>query len=413
MWNNRDILGKISIMNESNTTQKIIEQSQEIIQKLDINFFPQVQSWLNSLYLSKYGNFVNTLYFDIPLGNILAAFFSFFFFLLLRKLFATIVIRFLQPLTTISRNNYDERILLALKGPLTFVFIIIGTRLFFALLFWETDFINNIISSMIAYNLFWALYELINALRGIVYHFTSRINPELSYEVGNFILAILKGIVLIIGLASVLQVWGINVGGLVAGLGIGGLAFALAAKDTAANIFGSVALLLDKSIRIGEWIKIGDVEGTVEDIGMRTTKIRSFGKSLITLPNQMIANSPIENFSRRGVRRIKMTIGVTYNTTSEQMAQILCDIKEMLKTHPSIAQKETMLVNFTSFDDSSLAIFIYTFSNTANWAGYMNIREDINLKIMKIIEENHSSFAFPSQSLYVESLPQLNTSTNN
>lgn len=413
MWNNRDILGKISIMNESNTTQEIIEQSQEIIQKLDINFFPQVQSWLNSLYLSKYGNFVNTLYFDIPLGNILAAFFSFFFFLLLRKLFATIVIRFLQPLTTISRNNYDERILLALKGPLTFVFIIIGTRLFFALLFWETDFINNIISSMIAYNLFWALYELINALRGIVYHFTSRINPELSYEVGNFILAILKGIVLIIGLASVLQVWGINVGGLVAGLGIGGLAFALAAKDTAANIFGSVALLLDKSIRIGEWIKIGDVEGTVEDIGMRTTKIRSFGKSLITLPNQMIANSPIENFSRRGVRRIKMTIGVTYNTTSEQMAQILCDIKEMLKTHPSIAQKETMLVNFTSFDDSSLAIFIYTFSNTANWAGYMNIREDINLKIMKIIEENHSSFAFPSQSLYVESLPQLNTSTNN
>ena len=397
-------------MNENNSTQtqEIIEQSQEIIEKLDINFFPQVQSWLNGFYLTRYGEPFSSLYFNIPLGNIIAAFFSFFFFLLLRKLFATIVIKFLQPLTRRTKNSYDERIVLALKGPLTFLFIIIGTRLFFALLFLETPFINNIISSMIAYNLFWAFYELINALRGIVYSFTSRINPELSYEVGNFILAIIKGVVLVIGLASILEVWGINVGGLLAGLGIGGLAFALAAKDTAANIFGSVALLLDKSIRIGEWIKVGEVEGTVEDIGMRTTKIRSFEKSLITLPNQVIANSPIENYSRRGVRRIKMTLGVTYNTTSQQMEQILLDIKSMLKNHPSIAQKETMLVNFTSFDDSSLGIFIYTFSNTANWAGYMNIKEDINLKIMKIIEDNDTEFAFPSQSLYVESMPNIN-----
>ena len=392
--------------NNSTQTQEIIEQSQEIIEKLDINFFPQVQQLLNDLYLKPYGDFFTQQFFDIPLGNILAAFFSFFFFLFLRKLFAALVIKVLQPLTKRTQNNYDERILLALKGPLTFVFIIIGVRLFFALLFWETEMINNIISSMIAYNMFWVLYELINALRGIVYHFTSRINPELSYEVGNFILAIFKGIVLIIGLASILQVWGINVGGLIAGLGIGGLAFALAAKDTAANLFGSVALLLDKSIKIGEWIKIDGVEGVVEDIGMRTTKIRSFGKSLITLPNQVIANSPIENFSRRGIRRIKMTIGVTYATSSEQMESILTDIRTMLKTHENIAQKETLLVNFTSFDDSSLGIFIYTFTNTANWDRYMNIKEDINLKIMKIIEENNSDFAFPSQSIYVENMPK-------
>ena len=402
-------------MNENNTTQtqEIIEQSQEIIEKLDINFFPQVQSWLNILYGSQYGEFFNTLYFNIPLGNIIAAFFSFFFFLLLRKLFATIVIKFLQPLTKMTNNSYDERIVFALKGPLTFLFIIIGTRLFFALLFLETPLINNIISSMIAYNLFLAFYELINALRGMVYSFTSRINPELSYEVGNFILAIIKGVVIVVGLASILQVWGINVGGLLTGLGIGGLAFALAAKDTAANIFGSVALLLDKSIRIGEWIRVGEVEGTVEDIGMRTTKIRSFEKSLITLPNQVIANSPIENYSRRGVRRIKMTIGVTYNTSSQQMQKILEEIKEMLQNHKRIAQKETMLVNFTTFDDSALGIFIYTFSNTSHWESYMKIKEDVNLKIMKIIEDNDAQFAFPSQSLYVESLPQPNTSTNN
>jgi MscS family membrane protein len=392
-------------MHENNVTQ-----TQEIIKKLDINFFPQVQNLLNQLYQIEEVSFLNQLYFNIPLGNILAAIFSLIFFLTLRKLFATLTIKVLQPLAQRTKTYYDDRILSALKGPLSFVFVIIGVRLFFALLFIETTFIEQLIDTMIVYNLFWAIYELTHALRGAVYHFTERFNPELAYEMGNFILTIIRGVVLFVGLGSVLQVWGINVAGLVAGLGIGGLAFALAAKDTAANLFGSIALLLDKSIRIGEWIRIDGVEGTVEDIGMRTTKIRSFGKSLITLPNQVIANSPIENFSRRGVRRIKMTIGVTYSTRSEQIEKILTDIRTMLRNHENIAQKETMLVNFTTFGDSSLNILIYTFSNTANWAKYMEIKEDVNLKIMKIIEENGSDFAFPSQSLYVESLP---TPTNN
>ena len=399
-------------MPETNTTQteEIIDKSQEIIDKLDINFFPEVQQLLNKLYNSPIGDYFNELYFGIPLGNIIGAVFSFFFFLLLRKLFATLIIRVLHPFTKRTKTYYDERILSALKGPLSFVFIIIGIRLFFALLFLETDFINHIISSLITFNVFWAIYELTFALRGGIYHFTAKLNPELSYEVGNFILAIIRAIVIAIGAGSLLQVWGINVAGLVAGLGIGGLAFALAAKDTAANLFGSVALLFDKSIRIGEWIKIDSVEGVVEDIGMRTTKIRSFGKSLIMLPNQVIANSPIENFSRRGVRRIKMTIGLTYGTNSEQIANIVEDIKTMLRSHEGIAQKETMLVNFKSFGDSSLDIFIYTFTNTSNWAKYMDIKEDINLRIMKIVEDNNSSFAFPSQSIYVESMP---TSSDN
>jgi len=392
-------------MNETNTTQ-----TQEIIKKLDINFFPQVQNWLNDLYQIKEFSFLNEIYFGLPLGNIITAVFSLFFFLMLRKLFATLTLTVLQPLAKRTKTYYDDRILSALKGPLSFVFVTVGVRLFFALLFIETPFIETLIDAMIVFNLFWAIYELTHALRGMVYHFTERFNPELSHEMGNFILTTIRGIILAVGLGAILQVWGINVAGLVAGLGIGGLAFALAAKDTAANLFGSIALLLDKSIRIGEWIKIGDVEGVVEDIGMRTTKIRSFNKSLITLPNQMIANSPIQNFSRRGIRRIKMTIGVTYATSSQQMENILTDITTMLRGHEGIAQKEMMLVNFISFDDSSLSIFIYTFTNTANWAKYMDIKEDVNLKIMKIVEDNNSDFAFPSQSLYVESLP---TSSNN
>ena len=394
-------------MNENNSTSTDV-----IIDKVDINFVPYVQSQLNNLYNSGNIPFLTEHYGTVPLGNILAAILSLIIFFTLRELFATLTIKVLQPLAKRTKNYYDDRILSALKGPLSFVFLTIGFRLFFELLYIETPFIEKLIDSMVLFNVFWAIFALVHALRGAVYHFTERFNPALAHEMGNFILTIIRGIILAVGLGAILQFWGINVAGLVAGLGIGGLAFALAAKDTAANLFGSIALLLDKSIRIGEWIKIGDVEGTVEDIGMRTTKIRAFGKALITLPNQVIANSPIQNFSRRGVRRIKMTIGLTYSTNSQQMESILTDIRTMLRSHEDIAQKETMLVNFTSFDDSSLGIFIYTFTDTANWARYMDIKEDVNLKIMKIVEDNHSNFAFPSQSLYVESLPNNEPNIN-
>lgn len=383
-----------------------ITQTHEIIKQLDINFFPQVQRGLNFIYRHEDGTFFSQLIFNIPVGNILGAVLSLLFFLMLRKLFANLTIKILQPLASRTETFYDDRILSALKGPIAFVFVTIGVRLFFALLFLETDLIKNLIDTMIVFNVFWALYALIYALRSAIYHFTQRLNPELAHEVGNFLLNIIRGIFMAIALGTILQIWGINVAGLIAGLGIGGLAFALAAKDTAANLFGSIALLLDKSIRIGEWIRIDNVEGIVEDIGMRTTKIRSFQKSLIMLPNQMIANSPIENFSRRGIRRIKMTIGLTYNAKSEQIEKIVLDIKSLLQNHEGIAHNETLLVNFTTFDESSLNILIYAFASTSNWEKYLNIQEDINLKILKIIEKNHATFAFPSQSLYIENLPK-------
>ena len=389
---------KISEM-ENNTTQ-----SEQIIETLDLHLDSYIQTLMSNLYSSEYGAFFAQSFFHIPLANILIAFIALFFFLFLRKLFTKLTITILHPLTKTTKTFYDDRILSALKQPISFSFVIIGVNLFFSLLFLETEFIKNIIDSMIMYNIFWTLFLLTYALRDIVYNFTNRFNPELSYEMGNFILSIIRGVIIFIGIGAILQLWGINVAGMVAGLGIGGLAFALAAKDTASNLFGSIALLLDKSIRIGEWIKIDGIEGVVEDIGMRTTKIRSFQKSLITLPNQLIANSPIENFSRRKIRRIKMTIGITYSATSEQIESIVSDIRTMLRNHEGISQNKTLLVHFTSFDDSSLGIFIYTFSNTASWSKYMEIKEDVNLKIMKIVEKNNAEFAFPSQSLYIEQI---------
>ncbi|MEA1953472.1 MAG: mechanosensitive ion channel family protein [Campylobacterota bacterium] len=382
---------------ETNATQAL-----DVINDLDLGFAEVVQHWLTPIYTSKYGDFFQQNIFDIPLANLLLAITVFLFILLLRKVFTLVVIVFLQKLTKYTKTYYDDQIVSALKQPLRFAFIIIAIHLFFLLIFKETQVIKNILNTMVIYTIFWAILSVAEVLRGVVYNVTCQFNHELSKEIGDFILTILKILIMGVGLGAMLQVWGINVTALFASLGIGGLAFALAAKDTAANLFGSFSLLADKSIRIGEWIKVKGVEGTVEAIGMRTTKIRSFQKSLITVPNHIVANNPIENFSRRGIRRIKMHIGLTYNTNSQQMLQIIDEIKFLLQEHEGISQKDSLMVNFDSFGDSALNILVYTFTNTSNWANYLEIREDIQLKIMKIVEDNSSSFAFPSQSIYVE-----------
>jgi MscS family membrane protein len=391
---------------ENNTTkalEKIDTESINVINVLDDSIIGTVQSQLAPLY-EKFPVLSSTI-FDIPVANLIAATVSFFLILLLRKFFTKIVLSFIQQLTQKTETYYDDRVISALKGPIRFAFVIIALHIFFLLIFKETDLIVKILDTLIVYTLFWAILAIVEALRGVIYHATERFNPDLSKEMGNFIVTILKILIGGIGLAAMLTVWGINVTALIASLGLGGLAFALAAKDTASNLFGSFALLADKSIRIGEWVKVGGVEGVVEDVGMRTTKIRSFQKTLITVPNQLVANQPIENFSRRGIRRIKMHIGLTYDTTSEQIIRIKSDIEQMLRSHEGISQKDSLMVYFDSFGDSSLNIFIYTFTATANWAKYLEIREDIHIRIMQIIEDNGSSFAFPSQSIYVESLP--------
>jgi len=382
-------------INQSNTLN--------VLDGLDMNLDLLVQASLVPAYNAF--PFLSKTIFGIPLGNLLAAIIIFIFFLVLRRFFSFIIIGFLQKLSKYTETYYDDKVISALKDPISFTFIVIGVHFFVALIFWETQNIKHILNTLIIFNIFWAIIAITDALRGVFHQTTARFHSDLSKEMGDFIVKIVKIFIGGIGLGAMLQVWGINVSALIASLGLGGLAFALAAKDTASNLFGSFALLADKSIRIGEWIKVGETEGVVEAIGMRTTKIRSFEKSLITVPNQLVANTPIENYSRRGIRRIKIRIGLTYSTSSEQIHKIVEEIKYMLHTHEGISSKDTLLVNFESFGDSALNLFIYTFTRTANWDKYLDIREDIHYKIMQIVEENHANFAFPSQSIYLEQTP--------
>lgn len=346
--------------------------------------------------------FLQTDIFGATLGNIILAAIILLFFFFLRRVFVFTVVSFLQSLVKRTKNYYDDRIVSALKGPFGLAFVLIGLHISLALITNENTIIKNVSNTLLVFNAFWAIMALSEAFRGMVYSATERFNKESSTEIGGFIITIIKILIGALGLSAMLQVWGVNITALIASIGLGGLAFALAAKDSASNLFGSFSLLADKSIRIGEWISVDGNEGIVEDIGMRTTKIRAFDKSLIIAPNQLVANSPVYNFSRRGVRRINISIGLTYSTTKAQIIKIVDEIRSMLEMHEEISKKDTLLVNFESFGASSLNIFIYTYATTADWKKYLQIRQDVHIKIMDIVENNGAAFAFPSTTLYVE-----------
>ncbi|WP_457600388.1 mechanosensitive ion channel family protein [Hydrogenivirga sp.] len=350
-------------------------------------------------------DYLNYVVLGIPLYRIALAILVFLLSVVFRKLFILIVLRYVHRFTRRTATRVDDIVFSVFSRPVSFIIVILGAALSLKILGVENTAVFKVLKTLGLFVVFWAFYNLVVAFEDYFYRFAEKFGKEFSREVGGFFIKVSKAFVIVVGGVAVLQEWGINVSALLASLGLGGLAFALAAKDTAANLFGGLTVLADKSMKVGDWIKIGDVEGIVEDIGLRTTKIRSFEKSLITVPNQVLANRSLENFSRRKVRRIKMTIGVTYDTDRERMVRILEDIRDMLRNHPCIAKDQLLMVYFTEFGDSSLNIFIYCFTNTAKWAEYLSIREDVNLKIMEIVERHGSSFAFPSRSVYVEKLP--------
>lgn len=259
-------------------------------------------------------------------------------------------------------------------------------------------------------------------------------NNVFRREIINLLLKVIYSLILVITTLVLLKNFGFNVSALIASLGIGGVAVAFAIKDMLANFFASVVLLFDHSFNQGDWIVCGDIEGTVIEIGLRRTMIRTFDNAVLFVPNSLLANGSIRNWNRRkSGRRIRFNIGVTYSSTPEQIRACIYDIQTMLLNHPDIAKEEDnqqisdhaldLKRNIVSLDDllgykrnlfivleefagSSINILVYCFSKTTIWGEWLLIRQDVMLKIMDILAKHNLNFAFPSQSLYIEKLPQ-------
>ena len=351
-------------------------------------------------------NEFNTLLIDY---EYIVAILIFLVFQISRVILRKIVFYFAEKFTNRSKTKVDDRILEALKKPVDFLFILLGLHFAMAYVHLPNgieSFMNSVIRSGFAISIFWGLLNIITPLSHIVYKFTEKFGQELSDDIAKFLIKAIRFVIVLIAVATVFQEWGYNISGFLASLGLVGMALALAAKDTAANLFGSLVIFTDRPFKVGDWVKTPDVEGIIEDIGIRSTRVRTFAQALVTVPNATLANSAILNWSKMGKRRIKMNVGLTYSTKKEQIENIVNDIREMLKNHSGIHQ-DRIMIYFTDYNSSSLDIFCYFFTNTIVWDEYLAIKENVNLKIMEIVERHGSSFAFPSRSLYIENKNEL------
>jgi len=332
--------------------------------------------------------------------------------MLLRGVFTTLVLKAVGRLTRRTDTEIDDQILTALRGPLKFVFLVIG--LFFASraapLPPEVDiFLTRIIRSMIAFTIFWTLYSMATPFSFLLDKAAQAMGGrDLGDTLKNFAVRVLKVIIVVLGFAAVLQEWNFDIAAVLGGLGLIGMAVAFGAQNLISNLFGGLAIFLDKIFIEGHWIKTADVEGTVEKIGFRTTKIRCFDKSLVTLPNSKLSDQAVTNFSMMTNRRIYWKIGLEYRSTTQQLQQVVQGINDEIygndnfETDPARA---TTLIHVDSFNDSSIDIMLYCFTTTTKWAEWMRVKEELLFHIKGLVEDAGTSFAFPSSSIYVESLP--------
>ncbi|MGI6683947.1 MAG: mechanosensitive ion channel family protein [Bacillota bacterium] len=336
----------------------------------------------------------------------------FFIFLLFRRFFTRKIFGLLLRFTRNTKTELDNYLVQAFEQSFKLLFIALGIylALMYLPLSGETNFlISRVFRTFLVILIALGFYKLVGNHRVFTREIADITGMKIDKILIPFLSKVVKFVIIVLALSVILQEWDYDINGFIAGLGLGGLAFALAAQQTLANLFGGIVIITDKPFSIGDWILTPSVEGTVEDINFRSTKIRTFAQAVVTMPNSTLANEPITNWSRMGKRRITFNLRVTYGTPRDKLEKSLKEIKNMLVNHPGI-HPETIFVNFDSFGETSLNIFLYFFTNTTNWGEFLQIKEDVNLKIMSILENEGVSPAFPSTSIYFEN--ELKTSSN-
>ena len=357
-----------------------------------------------------------------------------------RHLIAHLIIKLLGFFSKFLKNQeVQEKIKHDISKPILWFLIISSISISLAILAFpkpaSPDFVMWVNASYII-TLSWLAISLFKGYGIAILGSIAEKNNTFRREVINLLLKITYFLIILVAVLMLLKNFGFNISALIASLGIGGLAVAFAVKDMLANFFASVVLLFDNSFNQGDWIVCGDIEGTVVEMGLRRTTIRTFDNAMLFVPNSLLANSSVRNWNRRKRgRRIRMQIGVTYDSTPDQIRACVQDIKTMLINHPQIAKdgderpplshyeldlkqnivslddllgyKSNLFVVLDEFADSSINILVYCFSTTVNWGEWLDVRQDVMLKIMDIIASHNLSFAFPSQSLYIEEMPKV------
>tara|TARA_B110000196_G_scaffold318556_1_gene334234 strand:- start:687 stop:1814 length:1128 start_codon:yes stop_codon:yes gene_type:complete len=344
--------------------------------------------------------------FGINVSEIIIGLIIFLFFYVLRRLFARFLIRRLNKIVLKSNNQVDDTIVKVIEGPLKFLPVVIG--FFIASSYVELsqevqtllDLVNR---SLITIFIFWLLHQLVIPFSFLIKKFEEKISKPLV----DWTLKGLKILIFILGIVAILELWGIKVGPVIAGLGLFGVAVALGAQDLFKNLISGIMIMMERRFTIGDVILVsGEVEGVVEQIGFRSTLVRMFDTTPVMVPNYKFAEQSVTNHTRRHHRRIRWLIGLEYRTSIDQLKKIREDINSIIENDNGFVKNEktSFYVRIDSFSDSSIDMLVQAFTETNDWGEYLRIKELLAVKIIDIVENNNAGFAFPSQSLYVESI---------
>ncbi len=260
--------------------------------------------------------------------------------------------------------------------------------------------VNTVCSISCIVFITWGLLRAANQLPCLIEGIGAHLPLATGRALAVFVMRIVQALVLLIAAAMVLAELGYNINGVLAGLGLGGLSFALAGQDMVSNFFGGLVLVTERPFEIGDWVSTPDVEGTVEDISLRSTKVRTLDNALVTVPNSKFTTTPITNWTRMNMRLAKFTLGLEYKTSSAALQSTVQSVTDMLKQHPDV-HTDTVQVRMLDFGPSSLDVLVQFYTKTTDIKEYRAVREDINLRILGILAQQGVSLAFPSRSLYM------------
>ena len=326
----------------------------------------------------------------------------FLLFLIFRGLISRLIIKKLEIISKRTTNKLDDTFVKSMMGPARFLPIVLGV--FFASYYMSfsddmRDFVDNLNRTLITILIFWIIHQIIEPISYIL----SGLDKILTRELIGWIIKSLKILIFILGAAAVLELWGIKIGPIIAGLGLFGVAVALGAQDLFKNLISGILVLVEKRFRMGDWIRVdGIIEGVVEKIGFRSTVIRKFDKSLAIIPNFQFAENAVINVSQTTNWLISWIITLQYDTTVDQLKTIRNQIEEHINKCEDFDQSIGVAVRVDKFADSSIDMYVRCFSKTNSWNEWLKVKENLALSIKQIVETNKASFAFPSQSIYVE-----------
>ncbi len=354
----------------------------------------------NNLFFDVWNNGV----FGINATDIIVSLIIFLLFYLLRRLIARFILNRLSKIVLSTTTKIDDAVIEVLDGPLKFFPVVIG--FFIASTYLDLSdqnqiFFDLINRSLITIFIFWLLHQLIIPFSFVIKNFESKISKPLV----DWTLKGLKILVIVLGIVAILELWGIRVGPVIAGLGLFGVAVALGAQDLFKNLISGIMILMEKRFTVGDVILVsGEVEGVVEQIGFRSTLVRRFDSTPVMVPNYKFAEQSVTNYTRRHHRRIRWLIGLEYRTTIDQLRNIRNEINTLIENENDFAKNEnaSFYVRIDSFSDSSIDMLVQVFTVTNDWGEFLKTKENLAVKIIEIVENNNAGFAFPSQSLYLE-----------